>query len=189
MHLSALCFSQVSLCLHQHHPQHDWGKSWPPLHSQGQAYSQNATSHKRALGGSCIGAGSSRISSSRPRVWGSWHFSFPCHQIPSSFEGRIISYPFQLYSRLRQRLLTFTQPLPNCHSHSSIGWPTALVHTHHTDLSSLQRERSQWWHPHSQPTTTRTHTQPATPLWGKPRQVVLQTLHFHYIPYAYSFLT
>ena len=77
MHFSAIHFSQDSPCLRQCHLQHDWEKPWLPLCSKGQAYPQDTTSHERALERSSTGASSSRISSSRPRVWKSWHFSLP----------------------------------------------------------------------------------------------------------------
>ena len=47
----------------------------------------------------------------------------------------------------------------------------ALIHTHHSDLSSPGRERSQQ-HIHTRPATSRALTQPMTPLWAKPRKVV-----------------
>ena len=148
MYLSALCFSQVSPCLHQHCPQHNWGKSWSPLCSQGWACSWNTTSCKRALERSCTGASSGKISFSWPRVWRSQHFSLSHHQISLSFEERLIPYPFWLYSRLRWRLLTFTQPLPNHCSYPLIGQSTALIHPHHPGLSSPGRETPRTTPPH-----------------------------------------
>ena len=132
-------------------------------------YSQDATSHQRALERSCTGAGSGMSNSSGPRAWRSWWPSHPHHQIPLSRGGKFISSALWLYHRLRQRLSTPPQPFPDHQTYPLIGQPTAFIHPHHTSLGSARRERLQqrppcFWH-----TSTRTLTQPATPLWGKPR--------------------
>ena len=142
VHLSAHRFSQDSPCFCQCHPQHDWRKSQPFLYSKGQAYSQDSTFHERALGRSSTGASSGRISSSRLRAWRSQCFSLPHHQISLSFGRRFISYPFGLYSSLRQRLLTTTQSVPNHHPHPLIGQPTALLHPHHPGHQTHQHQNS-----------------------------------------------
>ena len=106
-----------------------------------------------------------------PRAWRRQP-SHPHHQIPTSFGRRLLTLPFWLYCRLRRGLFVPTQSLPNHHSHPPIGWPTALIHPHHTGICPPWGERPQRRHPRSQSTNTRTLTWPATPPWCKPRKVV-----------------
>ena len=169
--LSAHLLSQVSPCLHQHHFQYKWGATQSPLHCQGQANTWDYPLSERVVGRS-TGTGSGRKYSTRPRAWRGQQSPLLHHQILTSFGRRVTTYPFRLYGRLRQRLLTSTQPILNHHSHPPIGWPTVLIHLHHPGLGSSRKERPQQQHSHTQPTGTRLITRPATPLGCKPRKVV-----------------
>ena len=143
VHLSAFCLSQVSLSIHQCHPQYDRGKPWPPIHSKDRAYPWDSTSCEGALGRSSLGASSSRNSSTGPRAWRGQQSPLFNHHISTTLRRRLISSTLWLYHRFQQRLFVSTQSLPDHPSHPLIGQPTALLNTHHTDIHSPQGERPQ----------------------------------------------